>query len=743
MLRPLRVLLLLTAALQAALPPPDVTNAAYGPHERNVLDLWKAKADRPTPLVVYIHGGGFIGGDKRSLNSLLLELCLKGGISVAAINYRYSTQAPYPAPMLDGARAIQYLRSRAGEWNLDREKFAATGGSAGAGISLWIGFHEDMIDANSRDPVLRQSTRLSSMAVLGAQTTYDPRAIASLIGEAAARHPALEPFYGLKGDELKTERAYGLFRDASPVSHLTADDPPVLLFYSEPDQPLPADAKPGTGIHHPRFGRFLKERMDKLGIECVVRHATEYGEEPMPKLQREMVAFFQKHFRTRLSHVEQVAPGVWAAGYADRYRSANSGWIARKDHTVLIDLPRGVAVPEFLEEARKATGKPARSVVLTAKPGKDDASVLEELARLGVARQESAAGLEIVAGGAIFLPKEKVLFAGSVAVNGPRARLEGQDTEAWIGKLASLEKLHAATVVPGFGSWGGPPILERQRRFLTELRRQVAYGITMGRPLEAIAREILLPASYYAWMPYDTPAPEDIRHVYGELTAPVTAGGPGPHALVLVGDRYHEPEHLIAGLRPALAATGVTAHFTVDVRALTAEALSHVQLLVILRDGMLWPEGPSKPYRIWMTPEQEKAVVDFVEKGGAFLNLHNSMGLYPADGPYLQLVGGRYIGHGPLERFRVEVVDRDHPITRGVSDYSAADEQHTPPSDPEKVRLLLRNRSDDGKTAAAGWVWEPGRGRLCHLASGHTRDALEHPMFQRLLRNAVNWCLRR
>ena len=136
-------------------------------------------------------------------------------------------------------------------------------------------------------------------------------------------------------------------------------------------------------------------------------------------------------------------------------------------------------------------------------------------------------------------------------------------------------------------------------------------------------------------------------------------------------------------------------------------------------------------------PAQEQAVVDFVHRGGGFLNLHNSMGLYPEDGPYLRLVGGRYIGHGPLERFRVEVVDHDHPVTRGVQDFSVADEQHTPPIDAEKVHLLLRNRSDDGQTAAAGWVYEPGQGRLCHLANGHTRESLAHPMYQRLMRNAV------
>src|SRR5262249_45465440 len=116
---------------------------------------------------------------------------------------------------------------------------------------------------------------------------------------------------------------------------------------------------------------------------------------------------------------------------------------------------------------------------------------------------------------------------------------------------------------------------------------------------------------------------------------------------------------------------------------------------------------------------------------------------YPDGGPYLKLVGGRYTGHGPLERFRVEVVDRNHPITRDVEDFSVADEQHTPETDLGKVHLLLRSRSGAGKSAVGGWAYEPGKGRLCHLANGHTREALLHPMFQRLMRNAVKWCVRR
>jgi type 1 glutamine amidotransferase len=87
------------------------------------------------------------------------------------------------------------------------------------------------------------------------------------------------------------------------------------------------------------------------------------------------------------------------------------------------------------------------------------------------------------------------------------------------------------------------------------------------------------------------------------------------------------------------------------------------------------------------------------------------------------------------------VIDPAHPVTRGIEPFFVADEQHTPVYDEKRVHLLLRNRSDDDKVGAAGWVREPGRGRLCHLASGHTLEALLHPMYQKLLRNAVRWCI--
>jgi acetyl esterase/lipase len=250
------------------LPTPTHRDVKYGPHARNVLDFWQADSKQPTPLLVSIHGGGFVGGDK-SVAPQLLKACLESGISVAAITYRFSTQAIAPAPFQDGARAVQLLRSKAKEWNIDPKRVAATGGSAGAGISLWLGFHDDMADPKSDDPVLRQSTRLSCVAVFDGQTSYDPRFIRQLFpGKDVYKIGALRQLFGAdldRLDDLPAEK-YKLFEDVSAINHLTKDDPPVLLSYSRPMDVAVTDM--GIGIHHPLFGKVLKDKMDELKIPC-------------------------------------------------------------------------------------------------------------------------------------------------------------------------------------------------------------------------------------------------------------------------------------------------------------------------------------------------------------------------------------------------------------------------------------------------------------------------------------------
>jgi acetyl esterase/lipase len=255
---------------------PDHADVPYGPHERNRLDIWLADSDAPTPLVVHFHGGGFRSGDKRSFKRKLLKGLLAKGVSVASVNYRLSATAAYPAQMHDGARALQFLRQHAARYNIDPKRIAATGVSAGGGISLWLAFHDDMADPQGRDPIARQSTRVRAVVAYETQTTYDPREIMALFNTSRI-DGALIPFFGMRSaEDVDDPRYHPLFHDASSINHLTGDDVPVMLYYSQADKPLKPDSHGGEHIHHPRFGHLLKAKMDRLGIECVMKLRDDY-----------------------------------------------------------------------------------------------------------------------------------------------------------------------------------------------------------------------------------------------------------------------------------------------------------------------------------------------------------------------------------------------------------------------------------------------------------------------------------
>ncbi len=258
---------------RAPIPEPDFADIPYGPHERNVMDVWLAESDEPAPVVVYIHGGGFRGGDKRT-GAGAAQSWLRHGCTFAAINYRLTDTAPAPAAYLDCGRAIQFLRSKAEDWNLDKHLFASTGGSAGGGTSLWLAFHDDLADPESEDPVSRESTRLTCVAVDSAQSSYDPRFVESFGSPRPnlERHGFFFPFYGIERDEVDSEEAYRLYEEMAPITYLTEDDPPVMLNYSATNRDADPEVDLGLVVHHPRFGILLKEEADRLGIECVVQY---------------------------------------------------------------------------------------------------------------------------------------------------------------------------------------------------------------------------------------------------------------------------------------------------------------------------------------------------------------------------------------------------------------------------------------------------------------------------------------
>lgn len=256
----------------ASVPEPTVASVRYGDHERHILDFWKAESSRPTPLVFVIHGGGWQGGSKERVHRFAdVGALLKAGISVTALNYRYVRQAveegiepPVKAPLHDAARALQFVRSKASEWNIDKERIGAAGGSAGACSSLWLAFHDDLANPKSDNPVARESTRLWCAAVTGAQTTLDPKQMKewtpnSKYGGHAFGLQSFPKFLAERDNILPWIAEY------SPYALVTKDDPPVYLIYSAPPA-LGQDQRDPT--HTSNFGVKLQEHCKATGVDC-------------------------------------------------------------------------------------------------------------------------------------------------------------------------------------------------------------------------------------------------------------------------------------------------------------------------------------------------------------------------------------------------------------------------------------------------------------------------------------------
>ena len=281
-----------TPTPQPEKPKSDIADGKYGEFAANTFDLWKAKSSKPTPLVVYIHGGGLAGGDKSGISVNQLREMLEAGLTVMAINYRLTGEAVFPQHYMDSARAIQYARYHAKDFNIDPKRVAATGGSAGGMTSLWIGFHDDMKDPRSSDPVLRESTRLKVMAVSAAQTTLVPDVVVKYVGPLATQYKTYYSgaMFGSTPEVMRTEKGTELFRAISPLTYLTKDDPPVWAYYSVSASPLTDKSTVSDAIHHPGFGVVLKEAMDKLKIECKLRHKDD-GQ----KVNEDMVRFLKKY----------------------------------------------------------------------------------------------------------------------------------------------------------------------------------------------------------------------------------------------------------------------------------------------------------------------------------------------------------------------------------------------------------------------------------------------------------------
>lgn len=263
----------------AANPWPTEYDVPYGPHPKQVLHFWKAESDKPTPLLFFIHGGGWMGGDRMSGLTTMLPEMLNAGISVVSVEYRFIPEAtadgvvpPVKGPLHDAARALQFVRSKAAEWNIDSQRIGASGGSAGACSSLWLAFHPDMANPDSDDPVARESTRLWCAAVRGAQTTLDPQQMKEWTPNSRYGGHA----FGFTGDSEKKLSQFDEFlqkretilpwiAEYSPYAQVSEDDPPVHLHYTS----RPALGEPQKDpTHTSNFGVKLQEHCRNNNVEC-------------------------------------------------------------------------------------------------------------------------------------------------------------------------------------------------------------------------------------------------------------------------------------------------------------------------------------------------------------------------------------------------------------------------------------------------------------------------------------------
>ncbi len=258
-------------ASESKKPQPTYRNVSYGPHERNVFDFWKAKSDKPTPLVVFIHGGGFVNGSKDGADPGTITACLDAGVSFMAINYRFRSSAPIQDILRDCARSIQFVRAHAEEYNIDRVRVASYGGSAGAGTSLWLAFHPDLADPKNSDPVLRESSRLMAAGAMNTQASYDVTLWESFLGKPDPTWmPSTErtQFYHFKDEaELKSPAGQTILADVNMLGLISADDPPVFLYNSFADGPA-TDRQ--HYVHHPDHSRAIARRCAEIGVPVTV-----------------------------------------------------------------------------------------------------------------------------------------------------------------------------------------------------------------------------------------------------------------------------------------------------------------------------------------------------------------------------------------------------------------------------------------------------------------------------------------
>lgn len=255
---------------------PTSADVSYGPHERNKLDFWKARSDKPAPVVVFIHGGGFTSGDKSTYHgSPLMEELLKQGVSCVSINYPFRDTAPIQDILHDAARAVQFIRSKASDWNIDKARIAATGGSAGAGTSLWLATRDDLADAANADPVLRESSRVCAAVLHGTQATYDLTRWVDIVGAPKPEwmkspNEELEFYHFKQRDDLVSDTGKKVLHECDMLGWISQGDAPILCITNAAHLDKPITTR-GEWLHHPKHAAAIQKSCASFAVPCALQ----------------------------------------------------------------------------------------------------------------------------------------------------------------------------------------------------------------------------------------------------------------------------------------------------------------------------------------------------------------------------------------------------------------------------------------------------------------------------------------
>ncbi|MBA4065374.1 MAG: glycosyl hydrolase [Isosphaera sp.] len=223
-----------------------------------------------------------------------------------------------------------------------------------------------------------------------------------------------------------------------------------------------------------------------------------------------------------------------------------------------------------------------------------------------------------------------------------------------------------------------------------------------------------------------------MRHLLPALAlaaaaAPAPAADPPKLKALFLGDAgHHKPADRFKDLAPVLAARGITLTYTEKLDDLNAKTLAGYDALVVYANHTK------------ITPEQEKALLDFVEGGKGFVPLHCASYCFLNSPKYVDLVGAQFRSHG-TGTFRTDVVKPDHDVMKGYHAFTSWDETYVHTKHNEKDRTVLEVRTDGDLKEPWTWVRTQGKGRVFYTAWGHDQRTWGHPGFLNLVERGLRW----